>query len=116
MRYAALIVIAIAANPRLSSYDFAFANLPAFYIYGSRLEQLARPERGPWLSLLAGLMAASWSILWLPVFTTHYKIWRAEQDLWVVLFFGGAVLLATQWRLFEAYFPNRRAVAATAVG
>jgi hypothetical protein len=99
LRYAALIIIAIAANPRLMLYDYAFAAIPAFYIYTTRLEQLFGSRCSAWLNVLVGLAVAILSCEMFREFPPWHKIW-------LVFFLGGAVLLAARWKPFETKPPN----------
>jgi hypothetical protein len=104
MRLAALIVIAIIGNPRLNAYDFAYAALPAFYIYATRLEDLVGAARSAWLSLVAAALVAAGSCALYMQFSWTFKAF-------LMAFLAGAVVAATQWPLVARFLPIPRAAA-----
>jgi hypothetical protein len=92
MRYAALLIAAIAVNPRLNAYDYAFAAIPAYYVFSTRLEQLASPRLGTWLSLPAAIVVAGLSSA---IFLRSTYL----NNIMIILMTAGAIGAATHWDL-----------------
>ena len=99
MRQAALIAIAIAANPRLNAYDFCYAAVPAYYVYSTRLGDLIGRTRGAWLSLSAAVVVGVISCALYLQFS-----WTGKAFL--VVFLAGVVGLASQWSLVARWLPG----------
>lgn len=99
MRFAVLLLVAIALNPRLNAYDYAFAAIPSFYVYQRRLQQLVGQTRGAWLMLPLCLLFAWASCV---AYRQQFRV----NSLLLVTLVGGAVLVATQEKLLLRLFAR----------
>lgn len=92
MKLAALLITAIAANPRMNAYDYSYAAIPIFHIISTRAAQVI-PTWGIWMVLASSPAIAAGTM---HLFLTS----RGRTDVALVALMGGAVILATQ-------FPSR---------